>query len=39
MDLTIFLNVTLSDLSTKLSLGTGERGNEFAEWHVAWLAE
>ena len=33
MDLTIFLNV--SDLSTKLSLGAGKRGNEFAEWHVA----
>ena len=39
MDLTIFLNVTLNDLSTKLSLGAGKRGNEFAEWHVAWLAE
>ena len=39
MDLTISLNVTLNDLSTKLSLGAGKRGNEFAEWHVAWLAE
>ena len=39
MDLTIFLNVTLNDLSTKLSLSAGKRGNEFAEWHVGWLAE
>ena len=31
MDLTVFLNVTLSDLSTKLSLGEGKRGNEFAQ--------
>ena len=23
----------------KQSIGKGKRGNEFAEWHVAWLAE
>ena len=35
MDLTIFLNVTLSDLSTKLSLGAGKRGMSLRNgmWH------
>ena len=23
----------------KQSIGKGKRGNEFAEWHVVWLAE
>ena len=23
----------------KQSIGEGKRGNGFAEWHVAWLAE
>ena len=25
--------------SRVFGLGEGKRGNEFAEWHVAWLAE
>ena len=35
MDLTIFLNVTLSDLSTKLSLGADKRGMSLRNgmWH------
>ena len=29
-----------SQTSTNTSeFGEGKRGNEFAEWHVAWLAE
>ena len=44
------LNVSLVSLSDSFdaliafvifiqSIGEGKRGNEFAEWHVAWLAE
>ena len=27
------------DTSLDFNIGEGKRRNEFAEWHVAWLAE